>query len=586
MRVLNLGVLINLAISINGLTVGRIIQARGPVPSSSPTGDAWRTMQCSQIHGDPATQWQEAGAKSAWDATIAAWKEQSNTHGFPQFFSNYTHGPQGMRCNDIVSDNRCSQPVECTDDTIPAGALILNGFAGVHQLHASVFQAIGLAQASVTNNVGTFASAFAPQPKDNGNMIKMIIDSAMIVVSLGVSLLYNVFLQAMENVIARAIAADMTGTILATSVSYYKTNMKGAIEGLGVQNTIDSFVGVTMTSWKNMETSYLDSIFAGTSDSGLEALYATINNGTIAAAMDRLDLAHTNTDVEKILYGQMISYAWSVSPDKARPFIWQSQDACDNETKTIPESAGVFVPNTVSALINVCYKGKMHYLLNAHQKSGTGFPATALPGGTRDTLDGKQFGGITIEDIVISSIDGWSNNNQTNGYPRANIDGIVASFGGDIVPSVRTPGFFSLPVCINGGVASQNIVYNRDTGSPYFPCENPEGYTSTGTNIHVSRGCIVINDAKRCQTWGGAYNVADQNTANSTATIYAMFDGDNELDQVTPGCKIMATWPRDYGDLDFSDNCLKDRSGLYSQCCDTDTPNTDVVSNPYSHSPR
>jgi hypothetical protein len=77
-----------------------------------------------------------------------------------------------------------------------------------------------------------------------------------------------------------------------------------------------------MTSWKDMETSYLKSIFAGADPSGIESLYATINNGTIATATDKLDLADTSTDIEKILYGQMISYAWSVSPDKARPFIW------------------------------------------------------------------------------------------------------------------------------------------------------------------------------------------------------------------------------------------------------------------------
>jgi hypothetical protein len=127
-RVTELGVLASLAISVNALAVGRnSLQVRGPVastsapPSSSPTGNAWKTMQCSQIQGDPAHQWQQADAKSAWDTTIAAWKDQPSTDGFPQFFSNYTHGPQGMRCSDIGTENRCSQPVECDDAKIPAG---------------------------------------------------------------------------------------------------------------------------------------------------------------------------------------------------------------------------------------------------------------------------------------------------------------------------------------------------------------------------------------------------------------------------------------------------------------------------------
>jgi hypothetical protein len=34
-------------------------------------------------------------------------------------------------------------------------------------------------------------------------------------------------LKQMENVIAKAIMADMTGAVFGTATSYYKTNMKG-----------------------------------------------------------------------------------------------------------------------------------------------------------------------------------------------------------------------------------------------------------------------------------------------------------------------------------------------------------------------
>lgn len=125
----------------------------------------------------------------------------------------------------------------------------------------------------------------------------------------------------------------------------------------------------------------------------------------------------------------------------------------------------------------------MHLLVNAHEIKGTGFSSSVLPGGEHDTLNGKDYGGITIEDIVISSVDGWTQNNQQNGYPRADIDSIVNSFGGDNVPSVRTPGFFNLPICLNAGKAEDNIRYGWGNNSPYWPCENPEGYTSTGTNL-------------------------------------------------------------------------------------------------------
>ncbi|KAJ5606920.1 hypothetical protein N7537_003539 [Penicillium hordei] len=593
MRVIELGVLAQLAVSVSSLAVlggdevrNHLVKARtGTAASSSapsaPTGDSWKTIKCSEVQGDAQSQWKEAGALSAWNTTIAAW-EQNPSGGFPQYVSSYLHGPGGMRCGDIGSENRCSLPVDCQDATIPGGALILNGFAGIHELHASAFQAIGGIQADVTDQIGTFTSTFAPQPPNTGLLQKNIFDAAALIFSFGTSMLFNVALKQMENVIAKAIMADMTGAVFGTATSYYKTNMKGAIEGLQVQNTLASFLGETMSAWKGIESGYLEAIFSGNAGSnGTDALYAMINNGAMGEVMNNINLNGTSKDVQKILYGQMIPYAWSVSPDHARPFIWQSEDECDGTTKSIPEDAANFVSNDDAVKTNVCYNGKIHYVLNGHSIAGTGFPASALPGGDHNTLDGTNWGGIILEDIVESCVSGWTNNNYQNGYPRPDSNSIVNSFSGD-VPSVRTPGFMSLPVCTNA-TAIINTMQQGNGNSPYWPCEDPEGYTSSGTNIHVSSGCIVINDSKRCQTWGGAYNVADQNTADSTATIYAKFDGDNTLNaKVTPGCKLMASWPRDYGDLDFTDNCLKDRSGDYSQCCTDDTTTTDVVNNPYA----
>ncbi|KAK4866932.1 hypothetical protein LT330_008095 [Penicillium expansum] len=535
------------AISVSGLAVpdveeGRnhLVKARkGTAASSSalsaPTRDAWKTMTCSEVQGDAQSQWVEAGALSAWNTTIATW-EQNPSGGFPQYVSSYLHGPSGMRCGDIRSENRCSLPVDCQDATIPAGAVILNGFAGIHELHAMAFQVIGGVQADVMDQIDTFTSTFAPQPPNTSLLQKNIFDAAALIFSFGTSILFNVALKQMENVIAKAIIADMTGSVFGIATSYYKTNMKGAIEGLQVQNTLSSFLGQIIN--------------------GTDALYAMINNGAMGEAMNNINLNGTSKDVQKILYGQMIP---------------QSEDECDGTTKSIPQDTADFVSSANAVRTNVCYNGKIHNVLNAHSIAGTGFPASALPGGDHTTLDGTNWGGIILEDIVESCVSGWTNNNYQNGYPRPDFNTIVDSFGGD-VPSVRTPGFMSLPVCTNASAIIDTMQLGNGD-SPYWPCEDPEGYTASGTNIHVSSGCILINDSKRCQTWGGAYNVADQNTASSTATIYAMFDGNNNLNaKVIPGCKIMASWPHSYGDLDFTDNCLKDRSGDYSSAAPTAQP--------------
>jgi hypothetical protein len=57
--------------------------------------------------------------------------------------------------------------------------------------------------------------------------------------------------------------------------------------------------------------------------------------------------------------------------------------------------------------------------------------------------------------------------------------------------------------------------------------------------------------------------VAYQNSLNSTATIYANFNGNDHTDtEVTPGCVLDAVWPYNYADIYFGqDNCLYDGSG-------------------------
>lgn len=78
-----------------------------------------------------------------------------------------------------------------------------------------------------------------------------------------------------------------------------------------------------MSAWKGIESGYLEAIFSGNAGSnGTDALYAMINNGAMGEVMNNINLNGTSKDVQKILYGQMIPYAWSVSPDQARPFIW------------------------------------------------------------------------------------------------------------------------------------------------------------------------------------------------------------------------------------------------------------------------
>ncbi|KAJ5436438.1 hypothetical protein N7445_007323 [Penicillium cf. griseofulvum] len=440
-----------------------------------------------------------------------------------------------MRCNDISSENRCSQPVECEDAKTPAG------FVGIHQLHASIYQAIGNVQNDVTNQIGTFASIFSPKPKDDLVMMKNILDSALLFISFGSSAIFNVVLKDMKNVILRGMMADMSGASMASIGSFYKTNIASSIteQGLMTQNTIDSFLGYIMNAWKGMEADYLKSLFS-VNNTGTYTLHEIIKGGVMATSMNSLDLSSTIIDVKKTLYGMLIPFAWSVSQVECRPFIWLS---------------------------------------------------TPLPGGDSKTLDGIQWGGITIRDIVESSVRGWAEHNNTNHYPARDHNTILEGFGSEPL-GVRDPGFFNFPVC--GGSARVMFEFMSHYEDSPSPCSMPkefsvaEGYNKHGTDVIVYEDNvwgkrILVNGKTASHTMS---DIPDQGTPESTATIYARFDKHNYVaEKVIPACKITATWPRSWPDLIFEDSCIREtrpqnEEQMFKVCC-SDEINTDSVPNPY-----
>ncbi|KXG46143.1 uncharacterized protein PGRI_049990 [Penicillium griseofulvum] len=111
-----------------------------------------------------------------------------------------------------------------------------------------------------------------------------------------------------------------------------------------------------------------------------------------------------------------------------------------------------------------------------------------------------------------------------------------------------------------------------------------EAISYKGTKIHVSKGCILINDSKRCEEYGEPYHVASGRIdVKMSATIYAGFDGNDKSDYVVPTCKMTPEWshvPKN-DDLHFIDNCLKNIRDETIQCCDSNTANEDKVRNPY-----
>lgn len=101
--------------------------------------------------------------------------------------------------------------------------------------------------------------------------------------------------------------------------------------------------------------------------------------------------------------------------------------------------------------------------------------------GTSDTLNSSvaNWGGLTIEDIITSNVEGWMQNGNKNGFKMG---GMYATANGSgklpYQDGIRKPGFFNIPICQFHSenwatkVTPYGYAYgNIDENNPNFPCK-------------------------------------------------------------------------------------------------------------------
>ena len=140
-----------------------------------------------------------------------------------------------------------------------------------------------------------------------------------------------------------------------------------------------------------------------------------------------------------------------------------------------------------AAQTHVCYNGQTFYVLNANwdpqandciaKECPVGAPDAyqfqQLPGGTFNVLSGGKFGGVRLDDIVISSWQAYQLNGNKNGYQIPDESMVIDGQGteGDLIfqNGIQTPGFISLPICTD--VAKTiNIISSISPSGDFWPC--------------------------------------------------------------------------------------------------------------------
>jgi hypothetical protein len=133
--------------------------------------------------------------------------------------------------------------------------------------------------------------------------------------------------------------------------------------------------------------------------------------------------------------------------------------------------------DATAAQTQVCYDGFTFYVINPTLSIlphiGLTMKFSALPGGTWDDLQDPRWAGLSLDDFVISSWEGYKRNGMQNGYSPLNDSGDdTGILFGD---GVQTPGFASLPVCVDLGqlyitLGTRTKNYYE---SPFYPCDCP-----------------------------------------------------------------------------------------------------------------
>ncbi|KAK1477569.1 hypothetical protein CTAM01_15163 [Colletotrichum tamarilloi] len=452
--------------------------------------DKWEQTTCSDANVTDAkvlanVRWASADTNTSWKEAVAAWQvykpgTTSAQLKFPAFFSDFYGGPEGWDCQDPVN-TPCSTTVQCADTKHPAGFLLLNSFSKLHDVYQKYHEALQDAQLSISAAMGDFTSTFAPQLKadDQSTLIKTILDVMAFGIGMASAGLWNIVIKDAAIFAGNnfGFAKDTFNSAISASFALGKDNTKSAKDSASVQNDLTSAMGALFDVWKKTQEDYLSEIFSGSNSTTIGMLESFIRDGMMNTLPVDINLSGMVNVVETIMFGQMIPIAWQVAPAAYTPFVLKTGDACSN---TMPNTLNPYMTQETHDKAGVCWNGNQFYVLTVGtyrvdvQADTPGLPDSDPPfqlmaGATHDVLDGKNWGGITLEDIVISSYGGYLNNGNRNGYTvslddsAGGVDQLMWTGG------VQTPGFFSLPVCTSLWNTLMNIAGSQ-VGKDNYPC--------------------------------------------------------------------------------------------------------------------
>ncbi|KAH6995181.1 hypothetical protein EDB80DRAFT_897412 [Ilyonectria destructans] len=422
-----------------------------------------------------ADRWTAAGAEIAFKLATANWtldeaSDDPSRLSFSEYIANLYNARDLMVCENM-GDGPCQTTMLCSDASQPAAYLILNSFVAIHVLQNNIYSGLQDAMNEIQNKMTTFQEVFSPaaEPKSNGWLMDLL-SVTQFVVGLGSAFAWNIAFKSASiaaNPNTYGFYQESTNGALALGFSIGKSHIPAASD---LQNDLTTTMGLIFESWIDSQFDFLHELFSGSSD-GMLTLGSLMQDGLALDMTRDLDLEDMSNEAQKLIFSQMLPLAWDQSTveindipsEKMYPMILMVPDDC----VTSGDNLNWVVDEDKSDQMSVCYDGHTFFV---------GFPTFtglssddnperlrlwALPGGENDELDGSKWGGLTLEDLVISAFEGYKLNGYKNGYTAPSFDGTTEQATIMMEKGVRTPGFISLPICTEGRLYTEAKDYPR-----------------------------------------------------------------------------------------------------------------------------
>ncbi|KAG9256684.1 glycoside hydrolase [Emericellopsis atlantica] len=485
----------------------------------------WTELKCDDLAWDdltnlsPEERWHQMDAPTAWADLVTVWKE--NKDGAYEGLSNAIGLNMGLDyefdCATMRKNDGCSGQITCVSDDLGpgqgvAGLAILQSFVAINGMFRTVDDAItDSASLFINNALVSFADDFAPEPPEVDNTWTLVL---LDILTIGASaVLGPVF----KNIIAGLPRFAKAGSTAAANIE--DTSILAVQQGTTLakdllstppsewdqenQDDFKAYITTALGSWSTIVIQSLAKLFDG-SDESIERLGDMIADGTFISGGGRLgsswgysdESLATESDVQVLrksitrnFFAMAIPEIWRMSGTFG--FVVDTGVDCDDDFSDLKDK--------VLEKTKVCHNGKQYYLADPSGDASWGDDkySFSVPPGVDSLGEDSRYGSLTVEDIVIGSLNTYEANGG-NGAPRPKELGENEINKLAFTDDVRASGLMRLPVC-SPERAWRAWYYGDTSDGDHYPCHVLKGRDYCSKSTFKNQGSNASPPVEDCR---------------------------------------------------------------------------------------